>query len=169
VLEANAVGLDADLRRAAIGARAGAAALIDPGEGEWGYRMQSGGRGEQLPVLAAAHSSPRARRGRRPFLARDRHRGREDGLFSADTGPGRRIPRCSSSRLHDWPLLRSASSRNFLRVYRRARPRLRLHRREHLLHRQPVDVEGFMLESAPMTRRFFFGFFYSRPRAEGTG
>ena len=116
VLEANAAGLDVDLRRAAIGARDGEARLVDPGEGEWGYRVQSGGGGggEQMPVLAASRLVAEQRAaGCRPFIAKIDIEGGEAELFSADTGWVDEFP-LLIIELHDWLLPRSASSRSFL-------------------------------------------------------
>jgi len=115
VLQANAAGLDADLRRAAIGAAAGSAALVDPGEGEWGYRVQAGASGEETPVLAASRLVAEKRAaGHRPFIAKIDIEGGEADLFSADTGWVDEFP-LVIVELHDWLLPRSASSRNFLR------------------------------------------------------
>jgi FkbM family methyltransferase len=116
VLEANAAGLDVDLRRAAIGAVGGKATLVDPGEGEWGYRVKSGGGGgEEMPVLAAAGLVAEKRAaGYRPFIAKIDIEGGEGELFSADTGWVDEFP-LLIIELHDWLLPRSASSRNFLR------------------------------------------------------
>jgi FkbM family methyltransferase len=115
VLQANGAGLDADLRRAAIGARPGVAALIDPGEGEWGYRVQSGAAGEQMPVLAAAQLvAEKQAAGYRPFIAKIDIEGGEDELFSADTAWVDEFP-LVIIELHDWLLPRSANSRNFLK------------------------------------------------------
>jgi FkbM family methyltransferase len=115
VLEANTVGMDADLRCAAIGAVAGSASLADPGMGEWAYRVQSGGGGEQMPVLAAAQLVAEKRAaGYRPFIAKVDIEGGEGDLFSADTGWVDDFP-LLIIELHDWLLPRSANSRNFLK------------------------------------------------------
>jgi FkbM family methyltransferase len=71
VLQANASGIDVDARCAAIGAASGQVALVDPGEGEWGYRTVAGAAGERVPVLSAAElvAGKRAQ-GFEPFIAK---------------------------------------------------------------------------------------------------
>jgi FkbM family methyltransferase len=115
VLEANAAGLDADLRRAAIGARPGTAALVDPGLGELCYRTVAGAAGGQTPVLAAAQLLAEKRAaGYRPFIAKIDIEGGEADLFAAETGWVDEFP-LLIIELHDWLLPRSANSRSFLK------------------------------------------------------
>lgn len=115
LLRLNVGGIDVDARCAAIGARAGEVTLVDPGEGEWGYRTADAGTGERVPRLAARELVVDKRRdGFSPFIAKIDIEGGEAELFSADTAWIDDFP-LLIVELHDWLLTRSASSRNFLR------------------------------------------------------
>jgi FkbM family methyltransferase len=115
LLRRNVTGIDVDARCAAIGARGGEVVLTDPGEGEWGYRTQDTGPGERVPRLAAAELVGEKRKaGFTPFIAKIDIEGAEEELFSADTGWVDDFP-LLIVELHDWLLLKSASSRTFLR------------------------------------------------------
>jgi FkbM family methyltransferase len=115
LLRANTAGLDVDARCAAIGAREGEAALVDPGEGEWGYRTVAGGSGELVPVQAATRLvAEKLASGYAPYIAKVDIEGGEQELFSADTGWADRFP-LLIIELHDWLLPRAGSARNFLR------------------------------------------------------
>lgn len=112
LLIANVAGLDVDARRAALGAREGEAALVDPGEGAWGYRTAPG-RG--VPVQAAARVvAEKESGGFTPFVAKIDIEGGEGELFSTDTGWADRFP-LLIVELHDWLLPRAGTARSFLR------------------------------------------------------
>jgi FkbM family methyltransferase len=112
LLRANSAGLDVDARCAAIGARDGEAALVDPGEGEWGYRTAAG-RG--VPVEAASRLvAEKLAAGYTPYVAKIDIEGGEADLFAADTGWADRFP-LVIIELHDWLLPRAGTSRSFLR------------------------------------------------------
>jgi FkbM family methyltransferase len=115
VLQANAAGLDVDARCAAIGARDGETTLVDPGEGEWGYRTDAGGTGARVPVLSATRLVEEERAaGRVPFIAKIDIEGGEAELFARDTAWVDLFP-LLVVELHDWLLPRAGSSRSFLR------------------------------------------------------
>jgi FkbM family methyltransferase len=115
VLKRNGEGLDVDLRQAAIGAVRGSAALVDPGEGEWGYRTVPGGSGNRVRVEAASTAvAKKVRAGYEPFLAKIDIEGGEADLFSKNTGWVDEFP-LVLIELHDWLLPGTASSHNFLR------------------------------------------------------
>ncbi len=115
LLQANAAGLNVDARCAAIGAADGETTLIDPGEGEWGYRTAAGGAGARVGVLSATRLVAEQRAaGRVPFLAKIDIEGGEAELFSRDTDWVDLFP-VLIIELHDWLLPRAGSAGNFLR------------------------------------------------------
>jgi len=115
VLQANVAGVDLDARCAAIGATRGEAGLVDPGEGEWGYRTVADAGGVRVPVVAAAQLVAEKRaQGFEPFIAKIDIEGGEAELFSRDTGWVDEFP-LLVIELHDWLLPESGNSRNFLR------------------------------------------------------
>ena len=115
VLEANIGGLDVDARCAAIGAASGRVAVLDPGEGEWGYRTVAAQTGETVPMHAAGQLiAEKRRQGHEPFIAKIDIEGGEADLFSRDTGWVDEFP-LLIIELHDWLLPQQGSSRNFLK------------------------------------------------------
>jgi FkbM family methyltransferase len=115
VLKQNVAGIDVDARCEAIGAVSGEAQLIDPGEGEWGYRTVSASGGERVRVLSASELvKQKTARGYEPFIAKIDIEGGEGDLFSSDTGWVDQFP-VLIVELHDWLLPGSANSRNFLK------------------------------------------------------
>lgn len=111
LLKENVAGLDVDARLAAVGSRDGEAALVDPGEGEWGYRTAAGTgiRVEGAPRLVAEKIAA----GFAPFVAKIDIEGAEAELFAGDTGWAERFP-LVIIELHDWLLPRAGSARSFL-------------------------------------------------------
>jgi FkbM family methyltransferase len=115
VLQANIAGLEVDARCAAIGAADGETTLVDPGEGEWGYRTAAGGSGEKVSVISASRLVAEKRAaGQVPYIAKIDIEGGEAELFSRDTGWMDLFP-LLIVELHDWLLPRAGSARNFLR------------------------------------------------------
>jgi FkbM family methyltransferase len=115
LLQANTAGLDVDARHAAIGVADGETALVDPGEGEWGYRTDAAAAGARVPVVgAAALVAEKQRGGSVPFIAKIDIEGGEAELFSRDTGWVDRFP-LLIVELHDWLLPRGRTSHSFLR------------------------------------------------------
>ena len=115
VLQANIAGLDVDARRAAIGSADGETSLVDPGEGEWGYRTDADGAGERVSVVSATRLVAEKRAaGQVPFIAKIDIEGGEAELFSRDTAWVDLFP-LLIVELHDWLLPRAGSARNFLR------------------------------------------------------
>jgi FkbM family methyltransferase len=111
LLQDNVAGLDVDARRAAIGSRDGEAALVDPGEGEWGYRTAAG-RGVRVEGAARLVAEKRAA-GYTPYIAKIDIEGAEAELFAADTAWADSFP-LVIIELHDWLLPRAGTSRAFL-------------------------------------------------------
>ena len=115
VLTKNCEGLDVDLRPAAIGAVPGFTTLVDPGEGEWGYRTVTGASGDLVPLEAASTAvAAKLAAGYAPFLAKIDIEGGEAELFSRDTEWVDEFP-ILIVELHDWLLPGTAGSGNFLR------------------------------------------------------
>jgi FkbM family methyltransferase len=119
LLEANVAGLDVDARLAAVGSRDGEAALLDPGEGEWGYRTAAG-RGVRVESAARLVAEKLAA-GYTPYIAKIDIEGAEAELFAGDTAWAERFP-LLIIELHDWLLPRAGTSRAFL-AWAAAQPR----------------------------------------------
>ena len=112
LLAENVVGLDIDARQAAVGAVDGEAALVDPGQGEWGYRTAPGAG---VPVAAAARLvAEKLAAGCEPYIAKIDIEGAEAELFSRDTAWADRFP-LLVVELHDWLLPGGGTARSFLR------------------------------------------------------
>lgn len=111
LLQSNAQGLDVDARSAAVGSRDGEAALVDPGEGEWGYRTAEG-KGVRVESAARLVAEKQAA-GFTPFVAKIDIEGAEGELFTGDTAWADRFP-LVIIELHDWLLPRGGTSRGFL-------------------------------------------------------
>ena len=119
LLEDNVEGLDVDARLSAIGSGDGEAALVDPGEGEWGYRTAAG-RGVRVES-AARLVAEKLGAGYAPYIAKIDIEGAEAELFGGDTAWADRFP-LVIIELHDWLLPRAGTSRAFL-AWAAARPR----------------------------------------------
>lgn len=115
ILTLNTRGLNVDLRLAALGATSGEMTLVDPGEGEWGYRIQAEGVGPRV-VVESASTMVAAKRagGYCPFIAKIDIEGGEAELFAQDTDWVDFFP-LLIIELHDWLLPGRANSQNFLR------------------------------------------------------
>jgi FkbM family methyltransferase len=115
LLERNTRGLDVDARLAGIAAAAGTAALVDPGEGDWGYRTVAAAAGGTVNMLSMSSLvSEEQVRGGEPFIAKIDIEGAEAELFSADTAWIDAFP-LLIVELHDWLIPGGGTSRNFLR------------------------------------------------------
>jgi len=115
LLRANTLGLDIDARCAAVGARDGETAVVDPGEGEWGYRTEVGGAGPRVPVHAASRLvADKRAAGFAPYIAKIDIEGAEGELFAADTDWADAFP-LVIVELHDWLLPKAGTARTFLR------------------------------------------------------
>ena len=113
LLRANSENLNVQIHHAAIGSRNGCAHLIDPGEGEWGYRTEPNETGE-TPVISmenimAANSDLEYIN----FIAKIDIEGGEKDLFSEETKWVDSFD-VLIIELHDWMLPRRGTSRNFL-------------------------------------------------------
>jgi FkbM family methyltransferase len=115
LLQANAKGINADLRLAAISAEDGVVALVDPGEGEWGYRTQHQ-VGGTVPALSLKRIiGEKMAAGYVPFIVKIDIEGAEGELFSAHTDWIADVP-LIIIELHDWLLPKQRTSQNFIRA-----------------------------------------------------
>jgi FkbM family methyltransferase len=118
LLSANTQGLSVECIHGAVACMPGLADLIDPGEGSWGFRTSNLVDGKPtnqtiqcitINEIYEAHTH-----GYFPFIVKIDIEGGEHNLFSEATEWVARTP-LIIIELHDWLLLRKASSRPFLR------------------------------------------------------
>ena len=102
--------------KAAVGSFAGVAAVVDPGLGDWGYRVDAGdGEGKlQVDVVTIEEIEELFVDGEL-FLVKVDIEGSEKDLFEKNTGWIERAM-VLVVELHDWMLPKCGTSRNFLRV-----------------------------------------------------
>jgi FkbM family methyltransferase len=105
--------------RAALGGRAGAAAVVDPGHGQWGFQtVRDALAPSPCPIVTVPQivDAARDRFGKAmvPWLVKIDIEGFEDDVFSGDTGWISTFP-LLVVELHDWMLPGRGSSRSFLR------------------------------------------------------
>lgn len=113
LLRRNTEGLDVELHQAALASRDGKARLIDPGEGEWGYRTAWADDGD-LPMISMARTiTEKTAAGFSPFLAKIDIEGGEADLFTPPTDWVDCFP-LMIVELHDWLMPRQRTSRTFL-------------------------------------------------------
>ncbi len=115
LLRRNCAGLDVIVQEAALGADGGIAYLTDPGEGDWGFRVEPTGtlpvRVITVPQILASEAMASCF----PFICKIDIEGGESGLFS------RNVDWVDSFaliiiELHDWLLPGQSNSQNFLRA-----------------------------------------------------
>jgi len=121
LLERNCQGLDVDLHRAAICGTPTAGILIDPGMGEWGYRLATSGTTPSagIPVdtiVLGEHLATRLVPPLEPFILKIDIEGAEIGLFDHHQPLLDRFPAIILEP-HDWMLPGIAVSRGFFRFH----------------------------------------------------
>ena len=86
LLRRNTEGLDVELHQAALGARDGKVTLVDPGEGEWGYRTAAAADGA-VPMISVSRTvEEKCTAGFDPFIAKiDIEGGEADLPFAPPT------------------------------------------------------------------------------------
>jgi FkbM family methyltransferase len=118
-LRRNTAGLPIWCFNGALTARTGPVRVIDPGEGNWGFRTALMADGEindsaveciQIGRILDMHS-----RETYPFIVKIDIEGAEDELFSRDVEWLNRVP-LVIIELHDWLLPKQRTSGNFLRA-----------------------------------------------------
>jgi FkbM family methyltransferase len=113
LLQRNTEGLNVQLHHAALGARDGKVKLVDPGEGEWGYRTAHATDGA-VPLLSISRIvAEKCTAGYQPFIAKIDIEGGEAGLFVPPTDWVDDFP-LMVVELHDWLMPSQGTSRTFL-------------------------------------------------------
>jgi len=99
----------------AIGCRDEKGIVIDPGLGEWGYRMEisQDGNTEVVSINSVLNKYPQDKYS--PFIVKIDIEGFEANLFSENTDWVEKFP-LLIIELHDWMLPKSANSSNFLKT-----------------------------------------------------
>lgn len=114
LLQRNAVGTSIRGVCGAIAGQAGMLALLDPGEGEWGYRTaEVSAENALVQVRAYTLDELLAQYSGTPFVLKIDIEGAEADLFSVPSEALDRFP-VIIIELHDWLLPGAASSRPFL-------------------------------------------------------
>ncbi len=115
LLQTNTKSLDAELHMAAIAAIDGVAALVDPGEGEWGYRTRQSETGD-IPVMSLNRLvNCKKSTGYVPFIVKIDIEGGEKELFSEQTSWIDEFP-ILIIELHDWLLPKMRTSQSFIKA-----------------------------------------------------
>ena len=112
-------------------------AVVDPGLGAWGFRVDPAAPGDLEFVSVDGLIEAPANAGLVPFIIKIDIEGFERDLFAANTGWIDRF-HLLVVELHDWMLPSQASSRAFLRGRLPVRSGLPVPRRERLQHRQSL-------------------------------
>lgn len=115
LLRLNCSGLNYSLVEGAVGSRNGIRYLHDPGEGEWGYRVEDQGEQEVRVFAAADIVAEQIDCGFRPFIFKIDIEGGEEELFAENVEWARQFPLIVVES-HDWLFPGQARSRNFLRT-----------------------------------------------------
>jgi FkbM family methyltransferase len=115
LLQRNVAGRDVDCVRAALASSEGAARIVDPGEGAWGFRAERDVAGD-VPCVSVDMIYRQYRRDDLcPFLVKIDIEGGEDEVFRANTEWLAETP-LVIIELHDWLLPGRGTSRSFLRA-----------------------------------------------------
>lgn len=113
LLKRNSEGLDVELHQAAIGARDGRVRLVDPGQGEWGYRTAAADDGAVPLISMARIVAEKQAAGYTPFICKIDIEGGEADLFTPPTDWVDPFP-LMMVELHDWLMPGQGTSRSFL-------------------------------------------------------
>jgi FkbM family methyltransferase len=114
LLKKNTEGLNVVLHEAAIGSFDGSASLIDPGEGEWGYRTSRNDTGSLMALSMTGLLERHAAENCKNFLVKIDIEGAEADLFASHTDWVDSFD-LQIIELHDWLMPKQGTSRNFLR------------------------------------------------------
>jgi FkbM family methyltransferase len=118
LLRDNLEGLDVEAVQAGVASRPGRMRVVDPGEGDWGFRTEPASDSDSGPALtdSVTVNDIYARYAREtfPFIAKLDIEGAERDVFSANTEWVARTP-LIIVELHDWMLPKSGTARPFLR------------------------------------------------------
>ena len=114
LLRGNTEGLDVTIYNAALGARDEKVRIIDPGEGEWGYRTLCDPDGDVAMISVSRIVAENIAAGFTPFIAKIDIEGGESELFAPPTEWVDQFP-LLIVELHDWLLPGQGTSRSFLK------------------------------------------------------
>ncbi len=115
LLQKNTVDLNVDIYQAAIGSQDAKVSLVDPGEGEWGYRTELDVNGLTKMIGAGRLLADMQQQGYVPFLVKIDIEGGERELFSANVDWIDSFP-ILIIELHDWLLPKQRTSEIFLKA-----------------------------------------------------
>jgi len=118
LLSKNANGLNVELHHAAIGSSSQMVSVLDPGNGEWGYRVVVDSNGKCPMISAFDFVKSKIRNGYTPFIVKIDIEGGEADLFADSTEWANEFP-LIIIELHDWLFPRDGTSQNFLRFVAR--------------------------------------------------
>jgi FkbM family methyltransferase len=114
LLTENVAGLNVELHDAAIGSHNGRVSLIDPGEGEWGYRTELNPNGACRMISISQLVQNNSEYGFVPFIAKIDIEGGEGNLFQEPNDWVNKFP-LLIVELHDWLLPKQKTSQSFLK------------------------------------------------------
>ncbi len=100
---------------AGVGSTEGKANIVDPGDGNWGYRIEAGEVGSTEIISINSVLEAFDSKAFEPFIIKIDIEGFESNLFEKNTEWIDRFP-LLSIELHDWMLPGQANSRNFLKA-----------------------------------------------------
>lgn len=140
LLRRNTEGLDVELHQAALGGRDGMVNLVDPGEGEWGYRTADAADGS-VPLLSVGRIvSEKIAAGYAPFIAKIDIEGGEADAFAPPTDWVDAFP-LMLVELHDWLMPGQGTSRTFLQcVANRDRDFVHIGENVFSIRNEPADA-----------------------------
>ncbi len=116
LLTANTAGLPVECLHAAVAAAPGTLNVVDPGQGNWGYRTTAAADSPAVHAVDCVTIDDIYERNAQtavPFIAKIDIEGSESELFAANTGWVDRTP-VIIIELHDWLMPGTANSRAFL-------------------------------------------------------
>ena len=115
LLESNCAGRNVRIVEGAVGSEHGSLFLTDPGQGDWGFRVEASGERE-VRVFSMEHLLTDFDRSKVfPLVCKIDIEGGEARLFEKNTGWVDGFP-LIAIELHDWMLPFRGTSRNFLKV-----------------------------------------------------
>ena len=114
LLRNNVIGMDVDIRQAALGSEDDLVSLIDPGNGEWGYQTATNPDGICPRLSITRLVNEKMQLNYVPFLIKIDIEGGEENLFQTNTSWVDLFP-LLIIELHDWLLPGKNTSLNFIR------------------------------------------------------
>jgi FkbM family methyltransferase len=115
LLVRNSVGLDADLRKEAVGSTNALVSVVDVGEGSWGLQTELNPHGDVKRVAISEVVETKVGLGFVPFIGKFDIEGGEADLFCEPYSWTDRFP-LLIVELHDWLLPKQQTSKTFLKM-----------------------------------------------------